>query len=358
MGTSWNPPKKNINWTNPDDWIPQRLEGEERELATKIWHETKGIVNPRYTRGGWYLARRHDLITMDLDDNIEITTEGNIFISDHEGDETVKIDRAEGLLNILQAISEHSPGRRSDILPSFVEFCNTYTNYRSESVYKSALYDRMVNLIDRGLVEKHGNVLSQITEKGTQYLQRVSQLIPGRAVNTKQVELNHLAQSITREAREKLKDFLGQMDPIKFEHLVGRLLEEMGYNNIKVTTPTNDKGVDVIADIELGISSIHEVVQVKRHAGSISRPIVDLLRGSLHRFDALRGTIITTGTFALGAKHAAFERNAAPITLIDGEKLLDLLMEYEIGISKQPVAFYEFDNRKLQQFEEEQEQLV
>jgi restriction system protein len=75
------------------------------------------------------------------------------------------------------------------------------------------------------------------------------------------------------------------------------------------------------------------------------------LRGSLHRFNAVRGTIITTGRFSKGVEEAAFERGAAPITLIDGEKLLDLLLKTEIGVNKRHVAYYEFAPEKLVQFE-------
>lgn len=349
-------PQNNIDWTQPDEWIPERLNSPEKEIALKIWQESEKLVNPRHIRGTWYFVKNHNLISTDHAGNIVITSDGTIFLNDEISEVIKRIDRYEGLLNVLQAVSEHNPGKRSDILPAYIEFCNSYTNYRSESVYKSSLYDRMVNLIDRGLVERRGNILFQITDKGINYLQEVTPLVPGRVINTKQNDLNTMVRLITKEARETLLDYLLHMDPYKFENMVGLLLEEMGYSDIRVTSQSNDKGVDVIADIALGISSVHEVVQVKRHAGSINRKIVDLLRGSLHRFDAIRGTIITTGTFASGAKKAALERNAAPITLIDGEKLLDLLMQYEIGITKQNVAIYEFDQTKLHQFEDEQEE--
>jgi hypothetical protein len=35
--------------------------------------------------------------------------------------------------------------------------------------------------------------------------------------------------------------------------------------------------------------------------------------------------------------------DGAPITLIDGEKLLDLLIEHEIGMRKRPAQLYEID---------------
>ena len=140
------------------------------------------------------------------------------------------------------------------------------------------------------------------------------------------------------------------MDPFKFEQLVKLLLEEMGYENVATTSPTNDKGVDVVGTIELGISAVREVIQVKRHRGTIGRPVLDQLRGSLHRFNAVRGTIITTGRFSKGAEDAAFERGAPPITLIDGERLLDLLFEYQIGVNKKQVDYFEFASEKLSQF--------
>jgi restriction system protein len=143
------------------------------------------------------------------------------------------------------------------------------------------------------------------------------------------------------------------MDPFRFEELVKFLLEEMGYTDVETTSPTHDRGVDVVANIDLGISSVREVIQVKRHKGNIHRRVLDQLRGSLHRFDAVRGTIITTGGFSGGTERAAFERGAAPITLIDGEKLLDLLIEREIGVTKNTVEYIDFDVNKLTQFESE-----
>ncbi len=147
-----------------------------------------------------------------------------------------------------------------------------------------------------------------------------------------------------------LHTHLLEMDPFKFEQLVKLLLEEMGYENVATTSPTNDKGVDVVGTIELGISAVREVIQIKRHRGTIGRPVLDQLRGSLYRFNAVRGTVITTGRFSKGAEDAAFERGAPPITLIDGERLLDLLFDYQIGVNKKQVDYYEFASDKLNQF--------
>ena len=44
------------------------------------------------------------------------------------------------------------------------------------------------------------------------------------------------------------------------------------------------------------------MIQVKRHRGTIHRPVLDQLRGWLHRFNAVRGTIITTGRHPKGVE--------------------------------------------------------
>ncbi|MEI2776546.1 MAG: restriction endonuclease [Tetrasphaera sp.] len=163
-------------------------------------------------------------------------------------------------------------------------------------------------------------------------------------------ELFRLARAVNDEVRARLHAYLLEMDAFKFEELIKLLLEEMGYDNVATTSPTNDKGVDVVGTIELGISAVREVLQAKRHKGTINQPVLDQLRGSLHRFNAVRGTIITTGRFSKGVEEAAFERGAAPITLIDGEKLVDLLVEHEIGVNRRQVEYLEFAPEKLVQF--------
>ena len=81
---------------------------------------------------------------------------------------------------------------------------------------------------------------------------------------------------------------------------------------------------------------------------NIQRTVLDMLRGSLHRFKAQKGTIITTGDYGKGAKDAAFEMGAAPITLINGETLIDLLLQHQIGVKKKTVDYYELDESAFQ----------
>lgn len=134
-----------------------------------------------------------------------------------------------------------------------------------------------------------------------------------------------------------------KLEPYQFEHFVRELLDAMDYEDVQVTKVSGDKGVDVVARIQFGITEITEVVQVKRTETTITRPKIDELRGALPYHKAIRGTIISLGSFAKGAKEGALFSGAAPITLIDGKRLLDLCIKHEVGLKRRPVEIYEID---------------
>lgn len=84
----------------------------------------------------------------------------------------------------------------------------------------------------------------------------------------------------------------------------------------------------------------------------MQRTVLDALRGSLYRFQAVRGTIITTSNFSKGATQVAFEPGAPPITLINGEKLIDLLIEHQIGVRQKAIDILELDADAFAQLNE------
>ena len=54
--------------------------------------------------------------------------------------------------------------------------------------------------------------------------------------------------------------------------------------------------------------------------------------GRVYRFNAIQGTIVATSRFAKRTLEAAFALGQPPITLIDGDRLIDLLIEHAIGV--------------------------
>ncbi len=339
-------PQSTVNWSNPDEWIQERLHDESQAIALRLWDVSERTVNPRDCRGLMSLGDTHRLVEYP-DDIIVLTEKGKSFLAG-DTETLAEMDNYEGMLLILSEVAEKSPGKRRDFKSRYAEFCRSLTTYAADSSISSSLISRLNNLVDRGLVDRNGRTY-QITDLGLTYLQRVS---GGGTGLEPTVEL--LVNKKNSMARKQLAEFLQSMDPYQFEHLIKRLLEEMGYSDVEVTAASNDKGVDVVAEIELGISHVREVIQVKRQKSNIGRPILDQLRGSLHYFQAVRGSIISTSGFAKNAQQSAFAPGAAPITLIDGDRLVNLLIEHNIGIRRREVRILEFDADSLRQFDSEE----
>ena len=331
-------PKATVDWTDPTTWIPKRLNGDDRELAQAIWDKSNGEVNPRHTYGHWLLAQRYGLLRDDREGLLELTEAGRDFLTEAGGKTESEIDEAEGLTKLLSIVADNGLAQAGGLIEEWGDYLRRCSYIRRESYIKDTMRRRLTNLLARGLVERKGKLYST-TQDGLAYLQETGDQDPVAGGNHNQ--LRALIRQHENTVRESLRALLQDMDPFAFEHLIKRLLEEMGYQNVEVTARSGDGGVDVVGDIELGITSVREVVQTKRHRRTIQRKDLDALRGSLYRFNAVRGTIVTTSRFAKGTQDAAFATGAAPITLVDGEKLVDLLIEHSIGVSKRTIELLE-----------------
>lgn len=355
MGTPQDP----VDWSDPDTWIPERLTGDQAALARRIWERTQHAVNPRYIDGPYFFINNEGLLVPDSTRTYRLSARGTAFLTD---DPTLmrEVDTHEGLPQLLQILATKTRAMRGDLLPEWSAFLAEYSRFGTPTTTKDTLRRRLRNLVERGLVQREGNTYS-ITPAGMAYVGG-EPVAPGSALRQPSMTpLQEVAQSVqafNQTQREALRTALGQMHPYRFEQLVRDLLEAMGYDNVEVTRESGDKGVDVVATIEFGITTITEVVQVKRHQGNIQRPVLDQLRGALPYHKAIRGTIITLGDFSKGCVDAALFPGAAPIGLIDGEKLLDLLIEHEIGIHKRAVALHEIDTAYLIDPTEEQREVA
>lgn len=338
-GTPQNP----VDWSEPDNWIAERISGNDAALAQKIWQETQRVVNPRHMYGAYLFINGFDLLVPDADDIYRLSDDGRAFLANDP--RTVQtLDEAEGLIKLLSMLATKTQAKRGDLLPEWSEYLQEHSKYGTPGTFKDTLSRRLANLVERGLVAREGNRYT-ITEAGLQYAE---QSLP-KSEDPKRAVLRAV-NAHNAQQRDALRALLAVMPPYQFEHLIGDLMEAMGYEDVTVTKQSGDKGVDVVATVQFGITTVREVVQVKRHGGkaTIQRQIIDQLRGSLPYHQAIRGTLITLGKISKGATEAALFPGAAPITLIDGEKLLDLLIEHGIGIKKRPVELWEVDAAALE----------
>lgn len=326
-------PRDQRDWKNPTDWIPIILDGDDYILANTIWKESKHKINPRYIRGHWRLCKIYNLLEPNNAGVLSLTADGKDFADNENGNIVKQIDMMEGIFKLLSIVESREPTRFSNMTADWKEYLLQNTMIRSPSFIRDTLRQRLNNLIDRCLVKRENNMYS-LTQPSENYLSIED---PENYQDDDQASLKDSLKEHNRKVRDNLLNLLKIMDPSELEHLVKNLLEAMGYQNVEVTKPSGDGGVDVVGYVEVGVTSVKEVIQVKRHKRPISRPVVDALRGSLGRYDAIRGTIVTTSRFSKDAIEEVTKKYGAPITLIDGEKLVDLMIEYQVGVSKQNV---------------------
>ena len=139
--------------------------------------------------------------------------------------------------------------------------------------------------------------------------------------------------------RARLLEILQALPPAGFERFCQRLLRESGFQDVRVTGKSGDGGIDGIGILQVNaLVSFKVLFQCKRYQGSVSPSQVRDFRGAMQgRAD--KGIIITTGSFTTDAKKESVRDGVPPIELVDGEKLVEMLENLELGL--RPVRAFE-----------------
>ena len=171
----------------------------------------------------------------------------------------------------------------------------------------------------------------------------------------KAAEEEHIAEKVAEATgspsvdyrAETLKLLLG-LPPSGFERLSQRLLREAGFTQVVVTGQSGDGGIDGHGTLQINpLVSFKVLFQCKRYTKSVSPSHVRDFRGAMAgRAD--KGIIITTGSFTAEAKREASRDGVPPIELIDGEKLVDMLENLELGL--RAVTTYEINHAFFGEF--------
>lgn len=159
------------------------------------------------------------------------------------------------------------------------------------------------------------------------------------------------SEDVAVDHRKSLLDLLKELPPSGFERLCQRLLREAGFEQVTVTGRSGDGGIDGIGVLEINaFVSFKVLFQCKRYKDSVGPAVVRDFRGAMMgRAD--KGLILTTGTFSTESKREAVRDGVPPIELVDGEKLVELFEQLELGLK--PRRTYDLDDRFFDEFREE-----
>lgn len=161
-------------------------------------------------------------------------------------------------------------------------------------------------------------------------------------------EVSGATEATPNDYRGEVIETLLKLPPNGFERLSQRLLREAGFTQVVVTGKSSDGGIDGYGTLQVNpLVTFKVLFQCKRYAGSVSPSQVRDFRGAMAgRAD--KGIIITTGTFTAEARREATRDGVPPIELIDGEKLVDMLENLELGLK--PIKAFEIDQSFFNEF--------
>lgn len=165
--------------------------------------------------------------------------------------------------------------------------------------------------------------------------------IPVEKVSSKTPQdiLDEAFQQINTTLADDILNEIMKQSPAFFEHLVVKLLTQMGYggsvdNAGMVIGQTGDESIDgVIREDKLGFSLIY--IQAKRWDcdKTVGRPELQKFVGALAGQGASKGLFITTAKFTKEAYQYAEKQHTTKVVLVDGTTLAKLMIEYNLGVS-------------------------
>lgn len=144
-----------------------------------------------------------------------------------------------------------------------------------------------------------------------------------------------------------LKDFktnilvqLKKMNAYDFEKFCMQLLKVYGFINMEVTQKSRDGGIDGYGKLKVGLAYMNVAFQCKRwDNATISRKEIDAFRGAIQG-EYEQGLYFTTSSFTKEAMSYSIKRGAVPVILIDGNMIVELMIEKQFGIEHEDMPIY------------------
>lgn len=157
------------------------------------------------------------------------------------------------------------------------------------------------------------------------------------ATATPSEALENAYENLRDELAGELLARLKRSTPSFFERIVVDLLVTMGYGGSradagKAIGKSGDGGIDgIIKEDKLGLDVVY--IQAKRWDNNpVGRPDVMQFAGALQAQKATKGIFITTSRFTDDAR-TYVSQIGSKIVLIDGERLSDLMIDHDVGVS-------------------------
>ena len=151
--------------------------------------------------------------------------------------------------------------------------------------------------------------------------------------------MNNAMNQLNSSLADALLIEVMKMTPYEFEKLVVKLLIKMGYGSAElslnsVTKLSGDEGVDgMVAADRLGFDVIYTQAKQWKPDSVVGRPEIQKFLGALAGQGVAKGIFITTAKVSSEAREYVAKQLLQKIVLIDGKRLMELMIEYNLGVS-------------------------
>lgn len=192
------------------------------------------------------------------------------------------------------------------------------------------------DLLPKRVLYSLGSVLAVFKPGGQELLQA---LVEGHSVSEHEgggeteedvgVADDDLFADLQARSDELIRGRLAELDGYEMQDVVAGILRAMGYHT-QVSPPGADQGVDIVASRDpLGVERAIKVQVKSRPTTRSGASDIRELAGVLDAGE--KGIFVSSGGFT---REATADPSAQRITLIDGDRLQELLVEYYDGISQ------------------------
>jgi restriction system protein len=141
--------------------------------------------------------------------------------------------------------------------------------------------------------------------------------------------VNRINDSLAQELLDRLRN----NPPSFFERVVLQLLINMGYGQGNVTGKTGDGGVDgFVNEDKLGLAKIFFQAKRYKEDNPVTTSNLRDFVGTLEVNGVNKGVFMTTSRFPKDPE-TVLSKTQKSIVLIDGPKLVNLMIEYNVGVT-------------------------
>lgn len=142
------------------------------------------------------------------------------------------------------------------------------------------------------------------------------------------------------EFKKNLLKQLKELSPSAFEEFGKELMKAYGFKKMEVTKKTRDGGLDGFGELKIGLASMKVAFECKRWSrNTVGIQQINQFRGSIQG-KYQQGIYFTTSQYSKDAKNASFQSGAVPIILIDGNAIVELMIDKKFGVEVEEIPIY------------------